>query len=55
MGSRLTKSFIDSSLVGPGSTALMSGIFFGDGRQHIEELFNATLAWIEESAARGAA
>lgn len=28
---------------------------FGDGRQHIEELFNATLSWIEESAARGAA
>ncbi len=36
MGSRLTKSFIDSSLVGPGSTALMSGVFFGDGRQHLD-------------------
>jgi Fe-S cluster assembly protein SufD len=36
VGSRLTKSFIDSSLVGPGSTALMSGVFFGDGRQHLD-------------------
>ncbi len=36
IGSRLTKSFIDSSLVGPGSTALMSGVFFGDGRQHLD-------------------
>lgn len=36
MGSRLTKSFIDSSLVGPGSTVLMSGVFFGDGRQHMD-------------------
>lgn len=36
VGSRLTKSFIDASLVGPGSTALMSGFFFGDGRQHLD-------------------
>jgi len=36
IGSRLTKSFIDCSLVGSGSTALMSGIFFGDGRQHLD-------------------
>jgi Fe-S cluster assembly protein SufD len=36
MGSRLTKSFIESSLVGTGSTALMSGVFFGDGRQHLD-------------------
>jgi len=36
IGSRLTKSFIDASLVGPGSTALMSGVFFGDGRQHLD-------------------
>jgi Fe-S cluster assembly protein SufD len=36
MGSRLTKSFIDTALVGPGSTALMSGVFFGDGRQHLD-------------------
>jgi Fe-S cluster assembly protein SufD len=36
MGSRLTKSFIESSLVGPGSTALMSGVFFADGRQHLD-------------------
>jgi Fe-S cluster assembly protein SufD len=36
MGSRLTKSFVDSSLAGPGSTALMSGVFFADGRQHLD-------------------
>lgn len=36
LGSRITKSFIDSSLTGPGSTALMSGVFFGDGRQHLD-------------------
>jgi Fe-S cluster assembly protein SufD len=36
MGSRLTKSFIDSSLVGSGATALMSGVIFGDGRQHLD-------------------
>jgi Fe-S cluster assembly protein SufD len=36
MGSRLTKSFIDSLLVGSGATALMSGVFFGDGRQHLD-------------------
>lgn len=36
MGSRLTKSFIDASLVGPGATARMSGVFFGDGRQHLD-------------------
>ena len=36
IGSRLTKSFIDASLVGPGSTAVMSGVFFGDGRQHLD-------------------
>jgi Fe-S cluster assembly protein SufD len=36
VGSRLTKSFIDTSLVGPGATALMSGVFFGDGRQHLD-------------------
>ncbi len=36
MGSWLTKSVIESSLVGPGATALMSGVFFGDGRQHLD-------------------
>jgi Fe-S cluster assembly protein SufD len=36
MGSRLTKSFIETSLVGPGSTALMSGVFFADGQQHLD-------------------
>jgi Fe-S cluster assembly protein SufD len=36
LGSRLTKSFIDSSLVGQGSTALMSGVYFVDGRQHLD-------------------
>ncbi len=36
VGSLLTKSFIDTTLVGPGATALMSGVFFGDGRQHLD-------------------
>jgi Fe-S cluster assembly protein SufD len=36
VGSRLTKSFVDASLAGPGATALMSGVFFGDGRQHLD-------------------
>lgn len=36
IGSRLTKSFIDASLVGAGATALMSGLFFGAGRQHLD-------------------
>jgi Fe-S cluster assembly protein SufD len=36
VGSLLTKSFTDAALVGPGATALMSGVFFGDGRQHLD-------------------
>jgi Fe-S cluster assembly protein SufD len=36
IGSRLTKNFIDAALSGAGATALMSGIFFGDGRQHLD-------------------
>jgi len=36
IGSRLTKRFIDASLLGAGATALMSGLFFGDGRQHLD-------------------
>jgi len=36
LGSRLTKSFLDSRLVGEGSTALMSGVYFVDGAQHID-------------------
>jgi Fe-S cluster assembly protein SufD len=36
VGSRLTKSFIDASLTGQGATALMSGVFFADGRQHLD-------------------
>jgi Fe-S cluster assembly protein SufD len=36
LGSRLTKSFLDSRLIGPGSTSLMSGVYFVDGAQHID-------------------
>ncbi len=36
LGGRLTKSFLDSRLVGHGSTALMSGVYFVDGAQHMD-------------------
>ncbi|HLF29344.1 MAG TPA: Fe-S cluster assembly protein SufD [Anaerolineae bacterium] len=36
LGGRLTKSFLDSRLVGPGATALMSGVYFVDGAQHMD-------------------
>lgn len=36
LGGRLTKSFLDSRLVGEGSTALMSGVYFVDGSQHMD-------------------
>jgi len=36
LGSRLTKSFLDSRLLGEGSTALMSGVYFADGTQHVD-------------------
>jgi Fe-S cluster assembly protein SufD len=36
MGTRLTKAFQTSELDAPGAWARMSGIFFTDGRQHID-------------------
>ena len=36
LGSKLTKSFLDAQLVGQGSTALLSGVFFADGAQHLD-------------------
>lgn len=36
LGGRLTKSFLDSRLIGRGATALMSGVYFVDGTQHID-------------------
>ncbi len=36
LGGRLTKSFLDSRLVGKGATALMSGVYFVDGKQHMD-------------------
>ena len=36
LGSRLTKTFIDARLAGQGSTALMSGAYFVDGKQHLD-------------------
>ena len=36
MGSKLTKSFLDATLAGPGATALMSGVYFADDRQHLD-------------------
>jgi len=36
LGTRLTKSFIDVELVGQGATALMSGVYFADGHQHLD-------------------
>jgi Fe-S cluster assembly protein SufD len=36
LGSRLTKTFLDARLVGQGATALLSGVFFADGAQHLD-------------------
>ena len=36
LGTKLTKSFMDVNLAGPGSTALMSGAYFVDGQQHLD-------------------
>ena len=36
LGSKLTKTFLDAQLVGQGSTALLSGVFFADGDQHLD-------------------
>jgi Fe-S cluster assembly protein SufD len=36
LGSKLTKTFLDAQLVGQGATALLSGVFFADGTQHLD-------------------
>ena len=36
LGTKLTKSFIDVELAGEGSAALMSGVYFADGHQHLD-------------------
>lgn len=36
LGGRLTKSFLDSRIAGLGATALMSGVYFVDGTQHLD-------------------
>ncbi len=36
LGTKLTKSFMDANLAGQGSTALMSGAYFVDGKQHLD-------------------
>lgn len=36
LGTKLTKSFIDTVLAGEGSTALMSGVYFVDQNQHLD-------------------
>jgi Fe-S cluster assembly protein SufD len=36
LGSQLTKTFLDAQLIGPGATALLSGVFFADGAQHLD-------------------
>lgn len=37
LGSKLTKSNVESALNGEGSTSEMLGIYFGDGTQHIDQ------------------
>ncbi len=37
LGSKLTKSNVESSLRGPGATSEMLGIYFGDGTQHFDQ------------------
>jgi Fe-S cluster assembly protein SufD len=36
LGSKLTKTFLDARLIGQGATALLSGVFFADGTQHLD-------------------
>jgi Fe-S cluster assembly protein SufD len=36
LGTKLTKSFIDVELIGPGATALMSGVYFANQNQHLD-------------------
>jgi Fe-S cluster assembly protein SufD len=36
LGSKLTKTFLDARLIGQGAKALLSGLFFADGDQHLD-------------------
>lgn len=36
LGSRLTKTFLDARLDEPGARALLSGVYFADGEQHLD-------------------
>ena len=36
LGTKLTKSFVDVELIGQGATALMSGVYFADQKQHLD-------------------
>lgn len=36
LGSQLTKTFVDAVLDGPGAKALLSGVYFADGAQHLD-------------------
>jgi Fe-S cluster assembly protein SufD len=36
LGSKLTKTFLDAVLNGPGAKALLSGVYFADGTQHLD-------------------
>ncbi len=36
LGGKLTKTFVDARLIGQGATALLSGVFFADGAQHLD-------------------
>jgi Fe-S cluster assembly protein SufD len=36
LGSKLTKTFLNARLIGQGATALLSGVFFADGTQHLD-------------------
>jgi Fe-S cluster assembly protein SufD len=36
LGSQLTKTFLDAVLEGPGSKAMLSGVYFADGAQHLD-------------------
>ena len=36
LGGKLTKSFIESIMIGAGSTAIMRGVVFADGEQHFD-------------------
>jgi len=36
LGSRLTKTYVDSLMAGPGASAEILGLLFGDGQQHLD-------------------